>query len=651
MNQNIVGLNESKTKNLLMTVEAEQIEYRYQCNAKAVFGLGERYCSVNHKGRRLVNSVIEQFTRQNEITYFPLPFFHASDGHGVYVETACEVVFEFAENETIISLRAGVKHLLHFFYGTPEQIVRQFINIIGHAVMPPKWAFGVWASANRWNCQAHIEEQLRLFKKYEYPVSVIVIEAWSDEATFYIWNGAKYEPSKSDRGLKLADFTFQEPWHDPLQMIRDIHEDGIKIVLWQIPALKQLGDGEVCVQHDIDCEYAQQHQLVATNPDRTPYRIPKQWFIGSMLPDFAKPETCRWWMDKRRYLLDEMGVDGFKTDGGEFVHDEETCFAYGKTGTEIKNLYPVQYEMAYESMLSENQVLFSRAGYTGSQKAPMHWAGDQMSSYSELRAVLNAGLSLSLCGVPFWNFDIGGFAGPLPDAELYLRATALAAFVPAMQWHSEPADGQFQDIMQGDGGTNDRSPWNMAYVTEDGSVLDKARYFANLHMNFLPHIYSEAIKAAKKGSPLMRHLFFNYSTDERAMFCDDEYMIGDLLVAPVIEQGVMEREIYLPQGRWFDFWSGEEHEGGSSIKMSVPLDVIPLFIRDGGAVALNLNAAMKPGDTIGNRTDGKIVIVYAGDPVDYCYYAEADVQENMRDILKSDNSRALSIAEFVQLAD
>lgn len=622
MEKNIIGLNTDITKGWKKENKCGKLIYSYECRARAVYGLGERYCSVNHKGRTIVNKVFEQFTQQNENTYLPLPFFHTSDGHGVFVRTAYEVTFRFAETVNYMEIDEDAVFDIYFFYGSPLEIVAKFNRLTGKTILPPKWAFGVWASANRWNNQKQIEEQMELIQKYHYPVSVIVIEAWSDEATFYIWNGAEYLPKAGSKSFQLADFEFHRPWNDPVKMIHDIHRAGMKLILWQIPALKLLDEGQENIQHDNDCEYAGREELAVQNPDGTPYKIPRQWFIGSMVPDFSNPETCKWWADKRQYLLSEMGVDGFKTDGGEFIHELKTKFYDGREGREARNLYPAQYEKVYQEMIGKDRVLFSRSGYIGAQTTPMHWAGDQLSLFSELRSVLNAGLSLSLCGVPFWSFDIAGFAGPLPDKELYLRATALGAFTPAMQWHSEPADGQFAEILGGHGGTNDRSPWNMAEVTGDMSILETAVFFANLHTNFLPHIFCEAIKASKNGYPLMKHLFFEYSKDSKAASCDDEYMIGDLLIAPVLEEKSTMRSVYLPKGNWFDLWTGEKIIGQNSINVEVPLNRIPVYLRENGAVALNLNDCLQLGSYVGNQTESydHLCIVYAGENAEYQFY-------------------------------
>ena len=621
MPNNIYGLNKTITKNLVTSTDSGKIKIEYDTAANAVYGLGERFCSVNHIGKNLKNEVFEKFCEQGEHTYLPIPFYHADDGHGVFIDTSEAVLFDFQKGHFSITLEENADYTIYFLYGTAKEIIAEFIKRTGEIALAPKWAFGVWASANRWKCQQDIEQQMELIEKYQYPVNVVVIEAWSDEATFYAWNGSDYQVTKGDKGLSEALIRYNAPWENPKKMIEDIHQKNMKLILWQIPALKLLDEGQICPQHLVDCDYAIEKKLVGENMDGTPYKIPKQWFIGSMIPDFANPATRDWWFLKRKYLLD-MGVDGFKTDGGEFVHDLNTKFYEDVPGKEEKNLYPAQYEKAYSDFVGEGRVLFSRAGYLGAQSTPMHWAGDQMSKFTELKAVLNAGLSLSLSGVPFWSFDIGGFAGPMPSKELYLRATAFAAFVPAMQWHSEPADGQFAELLKGNGMINDRSPWNMADVCQDESIITMSTYFANLHMNFLPYFYEEAKKCVQMRSSFMKHLYLEYPEDKNVTRIEDEYMIGDLLIAPVIESGANGRKIYLPKGRWYDIMTKKEVLGEQEIFLEVSLDTIPVFVRDNSAVLLNITSEGL-GSFVGNDIEDKhLKLLLTGDAIDYHYKKE-----------------------------
>lgn len=588
-----------KIRNLSERIKDDRRVLSYDCDATIAYGMGERFDGVDRMDKTTETTIIEKFTHQGENTYFPLPFFFCNDGHGVFVQSDAAAIFTLSAGHVEITLPEEACDVF-FFYGTPREIVAQFVEMTGEPMLPPEWAFGPWASANRWKSQKDVEEQLDKIESSGYPVTSLVIEAWSDEATFYLWNGAEYDGKSGGGSFSASDLRFREPWPNPQAMIDRMHRMGIKLVLWQIPALKQLEEGEVCPQHDRDDAYALEQGFVVENADGSAYQIPRQWFIGAHVPDFTVPELCSWWMEKRRYLL-EMGVDGFKTDGGEFMHDLTVRFHNGQSGVTMRNRYVADYETAYTRAIGKDRTLFSRAGYLGAQTTPIHWAGDQVSSFEEMRSVLGAGLSLGLSGVPFWSFDIGGFAGPLPSAELYLRSTAMATFVPVMQWHSEPLGGQFGGFDTGL--VNDRSPWNIALHANDESVERVARFYARLRMNLLPELLRQAQIAVKSRTPMMQHLVLDYPNDAKAQACHDAFMLGDLLIAPVLHEGATGRDVYLPEGQWYSFLTRETIAGGRTLFVEADRDEIPVFLRTPGAVALNLPESLLLGGDVGNSVE------------------------------------------------
>jgi len=608
--------NNKRIRNLTQRDVGGRGVLSYDCDATIAYGMGERFDGVDRMGKTTECTIIEKFTHQGENTYFPLPFFFCNDGHGVFVQSDAAAIFTLSRGRVEITLPEDDCDV-HFLYGTPREMIAQFVRLTGEPLLPPDWAFGPWVSANRWKSQRDVEEQLDKIESSGYPATSLVIEAWSDEATFYLWNGAQYDEKSGGETFSADDMRFCEPWPDPQAMIDRMHRMGIRLVLWQIPALKQLEEGEVCAQHDRDDAYALEQGYVVLNADGTPYRIPKQWFIGAHVPDFTVPELCNWWMEKRRYLL-EMGVDGFKTDGGEFMHDLSVRFHNGQSGITMRNRYVADYEESYTRAIGEKRTLFSRAGYLGAQKSPIHWAGDQVSSFEEMRAVLGAGLSLGLSGVPFWSFDIGGFAGPLPSAELYLRATAMAVFVPVMQWHSEPLGGQFGGFDTGL--VNDRSPWNIALHAKDESVERVALFYARLRMNLLPELLRQAKIAVSAGLPMMRHLVLDYPDDARAQACHDEFMLGDLLIAPVLHEGATARDVYLPEGQWYNVLTRGTLAGGQTVSVAAGRDEIPVFLRTPGAVVLNLPESLLLGGDVGNsveRLNTPAVVISGAAELDY----------------------------------
>ncbi len=270
---------------------------------------------------------------------------------------------------------------------------------------------------------------------------MLVIEAWSDETTFYIWNGAEYQAGEGAGALKLADFKFPSngPWPDPKAMTHALHDAGIRLLLWQIPALKKI-DGPH-PQHDADVDHALEHGYALRDGAGQPYRNPGFWFNDALIPDFTSTAATAWWLSKRAYLLDELGIDGFKTDGGEHLQGRGIQASDGRRGDELVNAFPNLYVGAYYRFARERRggdaITFSRAGHTGAGAFPTHWAGDENSTWEAFRRSIVAGLSAGLSGVAFWGWDIAGFSDALPSAELYLRATAMAAFCPIMQYHSE----------------------------------------------------------------------------------------------------------------------------------------------------------------------------------------------------------------------
>lgn len=545
------------------------------------YGMGEKFDSLNQKGNTVVNQVREKFCFQGDKTYCPAPFFWTDTGFGLYVDTCETTVFAFQDDLIEVELPETADVVL--FSGTPETIIRDYMSLSGPAVLPPEWALGIWVSANRWNKQSDVEALLEKLQKYDFPASVVVLEAWSDEATFYIWSEAKYTSVPDGQPLRYDDFDFSaSPWPDPAGMIQQVHDAGLKLLLWQAPIYKKQGAEEhLNTQNELDWEDAADRKLCVTMPDGSPYTIPEgNWFPGSMIPDFTNPETVKSWFGKRQYLLD-LGVDGFKTDGGEFVHSEQAQFYDGSTGKEGVNRYARDYTERYRDFVGSSRVIFSRAGFSGQHTVPCHWGGDQQSQNCELASVLKAGLSAAATGMIFWGFDLAGFAGPLPSLDLYRRATQMACFCPIMQWHSEPDGGQFRELMPGAQGNNERSPWNMAESYAAPGFMDEIRYWHKLHEKLRPYLWETAQKCVRESKPMMRPLVYEWPADKMAIHCQDEYLLGDdLLVAPLLEENAVSRRVYLPEGTWFDFFDGKAHQGGQTITAGGN-GKLPVFTRNG----------------------------------------------------------------------
>jgi alpha-glucosidase (family GH31 glycosyl hydrolase) len=322
-------------------------------------------------------------------------------------------------------------------------------------------------------------------------------------------------------------------------------------------------------QHEADRAYFEQQGLGIKEADGSLHKVRPFWFRNGYLWDVTNPQAREWWLNKRAYLLDEVGIDGFKTDGGEHLWGTDVVFADGRTGAEVWNEYPRHYSEAYYTFANSKReaITFSRAGFVGSQHSPLHWAGDEHSTWEAFRHSIYAGLSAAVSGISFWGWDFGGFSGSIPSAELYLRAAAMAVFCPVFQYHSEYNAHRSP--------SHDRTPWNIQARTGDERVLPIFKDLAALRQKLMPYIWREAQHSAATGEPMMRALKL---TDAQAS--DIQYYFGrDLLVCPIIEPDVSTWCGYLPAGRWISLWNHTVYEGGAEVEVPAPLDRIPVFVR------------------------------------------------------------------------
>jgi alpha-D-xyloside xylohydrolase len=562
-----------------------------------LYGLGERFTSANRNGQEWDVRVYEEYQEQEKRTYLPVPFLVSNRRYGLWLESNEPSRFDLATPESTVTREilpaASASLPLHIFVGEGAyDITSSFTKLTGDIKVPPKWAFGPWMSANTWNSQAKAEEVVRRTVEEGVPASVIVLEAWSDESTFYIFNDAEYRPKPNGEALSFADFRFGGRWPDPKGLVDYCHQHDIRVVLWQIPVQKKLeGPHE---QHDLDEAHMLAEGYFIRNEDGSPYRNKGWWFTDALIVDFTNPHASEWWFAKRRYLLEELGIDGMKTDGGEHLWGRNLRSFDGRRGLELFNAYANIYVEAYHEFIrqatGDNGVTFSRAGYTGAQRWPCHWAGDEGSTWKAYRASIQAGLSAGISGISMWAWDIAGFSGEIPSPELYLRATAMAAFCPLMQYHSEPHNASE---------CRDRTPWNIAERHSDPRVLGVYRRFARLRMRLLDYLHGEALALSGKGLPLMRYPALEFPNQHDFLAADPHaYLLGrDLLVAPVVEKGVATRDVRLPPGGWLDLWSGSRFEGGRVVHVPAPIDRIPVFIRAESSRAEELLAAAATFDT------------------------------------------------------
>jgi 1,3-alpha-isomaltosidase len=551
-----------------------------------VVGFGERYDRQDHRGHVLDCVVFEQYKGQAAVgrTYLPMPFAHVigGTGWGFHVRTSRRTWFDVGASsadrlwvEAELGGSPDEALQLEVFEGDPNKVLSGFLCYVGRAAPLPDWVHRLWASGNEWNTQQTVLEVVDRHGKEDVPVGVVVIEAWSDERTFVAFRDAEYEVHPDGAPHRLSDFTFapEGAWPDPKGLVDELHRRGVRLLLWQIPLQRTRPHPSGQARADVDTMVARGYCV--READGRPYRNRGWWFPLALMPDFTSPDARAWWLAKRRYLVDEVGIDGFKTDGGEHAWGHDLRYSDGRRGGEGNNLYPVHYAAAYGELLESlgrPPVTFSRSGFAGSQPHGCFWAGDEDSTWEAFRASITAGLTAGACGITYWGWDLGGFSGEIPDGELYLRSAASACFSPIMQYHSE-----FNFHRKP---SRDRTPWNISERHGDRTVLEVFRSFAQLRERLVPYLAEQARYSIQRDLPLMRSLALVFPEDRQIWDYPYQFMLGDsLLVAPVTQPGARQLSVYLPVGRWVDVWTGQDAFGPQEIQRDAPLEEIPAWCR------------------------------------------------------------------------
>lgn len=283
--------------------------------------------------------------------------------------------------------------------------------------------------------------------------------------------------------------------------------------------------------------------------------------------DFTNPEAASWYASKLRALL-EMGVDCFKTDFGERI-PTDVVYHDGSDPDRMHNYYTHLYNSCVFDVLRDargegDAVLFARSATAGGQQFPIHWGGDNTSSFPSMAETLRGGLSLGLSGFGFWSHDIGGFEGT-PDPALFKRWLAFGLLSSHSRLH---------------GSSSVRVPWAF-----DEQAVDIARRFARLKNGLMPYLYAAAVTARDEGTPVLRAMLLEFPDDPTVHHLDRQYLLGpDVLVAPVFSpEG--EVEYYVPDGTWTSLLTGSTVTGPAWLREVHDLDSLPLLVRPGSVIA------------------------------------------------------------------
>lgn len=445
---------------------------------------------------------------------------------------------------------------------TPAEIEEAYANATGKVPMMPDYAMGFWQCKLRYQTQEELLEVAREYKRRELPISVIVVD-------YFHW---------ALQGEWKFDPTY---WPDPDAMIAELKEMGIELMVSIWPTVDYRSENFK--------EMTEKGYLIRT--DRG-FRLSMDFQGNTLHYDATNPEARKYVWDKAKKNYYDKGIKVFWLDEAEpeyAVYDFDNYRYYLGPNVQIGNIYPVMYAQTFfEGMQSEGQeniINLLRCAWAGSQKyGALVWSGDIHSSFESLRNQFAAGLNMGLAGIPWWTTDIGGFHGGWIDDpkfhEVLIRWFEYGTFCPVMRLHGDrdPHKPQFGTT----GGATCLSGADNEVWSYSDEVYEICKKYLFLRERLRPYITGLMEAAHEKGTPVMRPLFYDFPEDAATWNVEDAYMFGpDVLVAPVMHEGVTAREVYLPAGAtWKNVWTGTVHEGGSTITVDAPIDQIPVFTKD-----------------------------------------------------------------------
>lgn len=519
-----------------------------------IFGCGESATGLNKVGQKVNLFVTDPQGPETDQMYKPIPFFMSNRGYGMFMHTSAPVTCDFGA--TYIGLNKmfmGDENLdLFVFFGEPKDILDEYTDLVGKPGMPPLWSFGTWMSRITYFSEKEGYDVAANIRKNKYPCDVIHFDTgWFDVD----WQ---------------CDYKFSENrFQNPQQMLKDLKSQGFHVCLWQLPYFTP--------KNRYFPELIEKNMYVKNGNGELPYE--------DVVLDFSNPETVNWYQNKLAGLLN-IGVSAIKVDFGEAA-PLNGIYASGKSGWYEHNLYPVRYDMAVSEItkkLHNENIMWARAAWAGSQRYPLHWGGDAATTNTGMLGTLRAGLSFGLSGFSFWSHDMGGFVKSTPE-DLYCRWLPFGFLTSHTRAHGAPPT----------------EPW----LYDSKRVQDVFRKSAEMKYRLMPYVYAQAEECTEKGLPMLRALFVEFPDDPGAWRVDDEYLFGSqILVAPLLESGITGRSVYLPEGKWIDYQTEKVYEGGWHKIEAGSLPII-MLVRD-GSVLPHLKLAQSTSEMDWNKMSLKV---------------------------------------------
>ncbi len=580
---------------------------------EAIYGLG-----ILQKGKMNQRNQEVRMVQNNTEDF--VTFFQSIKGYGLFWDNYSPTTF--TDNEEGTTFQSEVGDCIDYYFmlgGNADGVVARMRELTGEVPMFPLWTYGFWQSKERYKSQDETVGVVRKYRDLGVPLDGI-IQDWQYWGNNYLWNAMEF---------------LNPEFYDPKKMVNDVHDLNAHMIIsiWS-------SFGPMTKQYKILNEKGMLMDF-NTWPQSGSEKWPpnRDYPSGVKVYDAYHPEARDIYWKHLNEGLFSVGIDGWWMDSTEpdhldFKPEDMNNKTYLGSFRKVRNAYPlVTVGGVYKNqraVTSDKRVfILTRSAFAGQQRyAANTWSGDVVASWSALRNQISGGLNFSLCGIPHFNSDIGGFflwdfPRKLDDSEyheLYARWTQFGAFCSMMRSHGADAP---REIYQ--------------FGKKGDKVYDAIEKFINLRYLLLPYIYSTSWDVTANQSSMMRALMMDFTNDKNTWDINDQYMFGkSLLVCPVTEMmyspdkkadftTIKSRELYLPAGTdWIDFWTGEKLKGGQKVSKASPIDIMPLYVKAGAILPIGPKvqyATEKPWDNLEIR-------VYEGANGEFTLYEDENDNYN-----------------------
>lgn len=488
--------------------------------------------------------------------YKSIPFLtvlREKEAFGIFFDNTFKSYFDMGkENSKYYYFGADDGNLDYYFIAGPKltDVIKGYTNLTGRTPLPQRWTLGYQQCRWSYAPEERLKEIANSFRENDVPCDVLYLDIdYMDGFRVFTWDKERFE--------------------NPAKTTTELKEQGFKLVTIIDPGVKKDKGYQIY-------EEGLKNNYFATDKDGVPY-VNAVWPGDSLYPDFTNEKVRQWWAENQKLLLKE-GVAGIWNDMNEPASfngplpDEVQFYNDGRQTDhrEAHNKYGhLMSKATYEGIKNYSKkrpFVITRACYAGTQKYSTVWTGDNQSFWEHLRMSIPMLLNLGLSGFAFCGTDVGGFSFDCTP-ELLARWVQVGAFTPLFRNHSAIH-------------TRDQEPWAF-----DKDTLDINRKYIKLRYKLIPYLYDLMWQGENNGLPIMRPLVLHYPEDKNTYNLNDEFLFGEnILVSPIVEQGKIFSAVYLPDGQWIDYWTGEIFTGSSTIIKDAPLDICPIYVKRGSII-------------------------------------------------------------------